>query len=352
MRTLLVDNYDSFTYNLFHYVAEVNGVEPVVVRNDDPDWHTDLLAEFDNVIISPGPGTPVRGSDFGICRDIIEHSELPLLGVCLGHQGIAHVYGGQVRPAPEVRHGRLSPVVHRQLDIFAGLPSPFEAVRYHSLVATDLPAQLEAIAWTPDGVLMGLRHRELPRWGVQFHPESIGTAYGHRLLRNFAELTQRRPQARAAASRPATRHGAGSQENESGGIPPVDRPLGDLPAAPAGAARCLRVRMRSLPTRCQDEVAFDQLFRATEHAFWLDSSRADTAEGRFSIMGDASGPLARVATADVWTDTVEVASASGVDLVPGRFLDWIDRTCGTCGWRSRSFRSTSRSAGWAISVTS
>ena len=170
MRTLLVDNYDSFTYNLFHYAAEVNGVEPTVVRNDDPNWRWDYLVEFDNVIISPGPGTPERSADFGICRYLIEHCEAPLLGVCLGHQGIAHVYGGKVLPAPEVRHGRLSPVVHRQQDVFAGLPSPFEAVRYHSLVATDLPATLEAIAWAPDGLLMGLRHRELPQWGVQFHP--------------------------------------------------------------------------------------------------------------------------------------------------------------------------------------
>src|SRR2546423_389698 len=142
MRTLLVDNYDSFTYNLFHYVAEVIGVEPIVVRNDDPTWQLDLLADFDNVIISPGPGTPERSADFGICRDIIEHCHVPLLGVCLGHQGIAHFYGGKVRPAIEVRHGRLSPIIHRQQDIFAGLPSPFAAVRYHSLVAKDLPPQL------------------------------------------------------------------------------------------------------------------------------------------------------------------------------------------------------------------
>jgi para-aminobenzoate synthetase len=312
MRTLLVDNYDSFTYNLFHYAAEVNGVEPTVVRNDDPDWRWDYLAEFDNVIISPGPGTPERSADFGICRSLIEHCELPLLGVCLGHQGIAHIYGGKVLPAPEVRHGRLSSVVHRQLDIFAGLPSPFEAVRYHSLVATDLPATLEAIAWTPDGVLMGLRHRELPQWGVQFHPESIGTAYGHRLLSNFAALTRRRPRQAAVLSRTSARTGTGGHETATEDVQRT-------------AVAHLRVEVRNLPAPCSSEIAFDELFRAADNAFWLDSSRTDTADGRFSIMGDASGPLARVASADVWARTVEVVSACGTDLVPDAFLDWLDR---------------------------
>jgi len=312
LRTLLVDNYDSFTYNLFHYSAEVNGVEPTVVRNDDPDWRWDYLAEFDNVIISPGPGTPERNADFGICRYLIEHCELPLLGVCLGHQGIAHVHGGKVLPAPEVRHGRLSPVVHHQQDVFAGLPSPFEAVRYHSLVATDLPATLEAIAWTPDGLLMGLRHRELPQWGVQFHPESISTAHGHRLLRNFAALTRRRPRPAAVLSQPPARVGTGGHQTADGNVPGI-------------SVRRLRVRVRSLPALCSSEVAFDELFRPADHAFWLDSSRTGSADGRFSIMGDGTGPLARVASADVWTRTVEVVCAAGTDLVPGAFLDWLDR---------------------------
>ena len=311
MRTLLVDNYDSFTYNLFHYAAEVNGVEPTVVRNDDPDWRWDYLAEFDNVILSPGPGTPERSADFGICRQLIEHCELPLLGVCLGHQGIAHVYGGKVLPAPEVRHGRLSSVIHSQLDIFADLPSPFEAVRYHSLAATDLPAALEAIAWTPDGVLMGLRHREQPQWGVQFHPESICTAYGHRLLSNFADLTRRRPRPTAVLSRTFASTGTGRHET----------PAEDVHC---GTAAHLRVEVRSLPTPCSSEIAFDELFRAAGNAFWLDSSCTDTADGRFSFMGDASGPLARMASADVWARTVEVVSARGTDLVSDTFLNWLD----------------------------
>ncbi|MFD0889704.1 anthranilate synthase component II, partial [Streptosporangium algeriense] len=191
MRTLLIDNYDSFTYNLFHYLAEVNGAAPHVIRNDDPGWHIDRVHEFDNVLISPGPGTPALEADFGICREIIEHSRLPLLGVCLGHQGVAYAGGAKVSPAPEPWHGRSSAISHNGDGLFAGIPSPFEAVRYHSLAVSDLPDELEAVAWTADGVLMGLRHRSRPLWGVQFHPESISTEHGHRLLRNFAELTRR-----------------------------------------------------------------------------------------------------------------------------------------------------------------
>ncbi|MBZ4319481.1 anthranilate synthase component II, partial [Streptomyces huiliensis] len=190
MRTLIVDNYDSFTYNLFHYLAEVNGTEPVVVRNDDPCPSAGELRNFDNVVISPGPGTPERPGDFGMCREIVEHGGLPLLGVCLGHQGICHLSGAAVRRAPEVRHGRVSPVLHTGTGLFAGLPSPFDAVRYHSLAVDGLPAELEALARTPDGVLMGVRHRRRPLWGVQFHPESVCTEHGHLLLRNFRDLTE------------------------------------------------------------------------------------------------------------------------------------------------------------------
>ncbi|MBV8933672.1 MAG: aminodeoxychorismate/anthranilate synthase component II, partial [Kutzneria sp.] len=189
MRTLLVDNYDSFTYNLAHYLVEVTGCAPLVLRNDDPRLMADLLGEFDNVVISPGPGTPEHNADLGYCMEIIQRCELPLLGVCLGHQAIAHCHGAKVSYAAEPRHGRVSLIEHDGTGVFDGLPSPFEAVRYHSLAVTDLPDDLRATAWTPDGVLMGLRHRDRPLWGVQFHPESIRTEYGRELLGNFARLT-------------------------------------------------------------------------------------------------------------------------------------------------------------------
>lgn len=293
MRTLLVDNYDSFTHNLAHYLAEVTGCAPTVLRNDDPALTPGLLAEFDNVVISPGPGTPEHEADLGLSRDIIAHCELPLLGVCLGHQAIAHRHGAKVARAEEPRHGRTSPVEHNGTGLFTGLPSPFRAVRYHSLAVTDLPAELAATAWTPDGVLMGLRHRTKPLWGVQFHPESIHTEHGHRLLRNFVDLTPTQPR-------------------------PVITTTGQ--ASPTGPQ--ISVHVRQIPTTVDPEAVFDQLFRAAENAFWLDSNGI----GRFSIMGSAAR---RVTSSDVdgsffdWLST-ELAGVHAVADVPFDFtLGWI-----------------------------
>ena len=307
MRTLLVDNYDSFTYNLFHYLAEVNGTPPEVIRNDDPGWRVDWLDSFDNVVISPGPGTPARAADIGLCREIIEQGDLSVLGVCLGHQAIAHLLGGVVGRAPEPRHGRVSPVLHKQVDVFAGLPSPFEAVRYHSLAATDLPDDLEPIAWTPDGVLMGLRHRQRPMWGVQFHPESISTEHGHRLLANFADLTRsHQGRTRATARTESASSPARVEKQES--------------------RTRLRVHVETLQTRWDDEVVFARLFGDRDVSFWLDSSRQDHGIGRYSVMGCADGPLARTVVADTQRGTVTVqGSDGGGDVIQSEFLDWLDR---------------------------
>ena len=312
MRTLLVDNYDSFTYNLFHYLAQVTGDEPVVIRNDEPGWRPGWRLGFDNVVISPGPGAPWRPADLGLSADLIQAGDVPLLGVCLGHQAIAHLHGAAVDRAPQAMHGRLSGVLHEGDGLFDGLPSPLLVVRYHSLAVSQLPAELEATAWTPDGVLMGLRHRELPQWGVQFHPESICTECGHRLLSNFTNLT-RRWQLETGASRAAGRWLSIA-------------PLGfGMSAGGSGPGRRLRLIVEKLPTRWVDEVVFDNLFRRSRHAFWLDSSRVDPTGGRFSIMGDASGPLARIATADVWDSTVTIRDARGTQRVRSPFFDWLAR---------------------------
>ncbi|MFF7977992.1 aminodeoxychorismate synthase component I [Streptomyces sp. NPDC007901] len=196
MKTLLIDNYDSYTYNLFQLIAEVNGEEPVVIRNDEGAGTLAALpglAGFDNVVVSPGPGHPGNGRDFGISARVIAEAAVPVLGVCLGHQGIALGEQARVAPAPQPRHGHLTRVRHDGRDLFEGLTQDFTAVRYHSLAVHEpLPAALEATAWAEDGVLMGLRHRERPLWGVQFHPESVLTEYGHRMLVNFRNLTARR----------------------------------------------------------------------------------------------------------------------------------------------------------------
>ena len=201
-RTLLIDNYDSFTYNLYQLLGEVNGQPPTVVRNDVA-WSALASGRLRQHRGLPRSRTARAGRWTSASAPArIRESGLPVLGVCLGHQGIADLFGGTVEHAPEPMHGRISPVRHTGEDIFAGLPSPFSAVRYHSLAVTGLADELEGIAWTEDGVLMGLRHRTRPVWGVQFHPESISSEYGRELLANFRDLTRRRHRA-APAQRPA-----------------------------------------------------------------------------------------------------------------------------------------------------
>ncbi|MDD7941296.1 aminodeoxychorismate/anthranilate synthase component II [Actinomycetospora lutea] len=182
MRVLVVDNYDSFVYNLVQYLAQL-GADPVVRRND-VDGVVDLVDEVDGVLVSPGPGTP---ADAGASTEVIRRCASlgrPMLGVCLGHQALGAAYGGVVDRAPELRHGKTSLVHHEGAGVLAGLPSPFTATRYHSLTVLPdtIPAELEPTGWTADGVLMAMRHRELPLEGVQFHPESVLTQDGHRLL--------------------------------------------------------------------------------------------------------------------------------------------------------------------------
>jgi anthranilate synthase/aminodeoxychorismate synthase-like glutamine amidotransferase len=184
-RVLVVDNYDSFVYNLVQYLGEL-GADPLVHRHDELTIDEITALEPDAVLISPGPGRP---EDAGLSNEIIRRfaGVRPVLGVCLGHQCIGQVYGGEIVRAPEIMHGKTSLVRHTGTGVFAGLPDPFEATRYHSLVVerASVPDELEVTAWTDDGVVMGLRHRTHDVEGVQFHPESILTASGHDLLRNF-----------------------------------------------------------------------------------------------------------------------------------------------------------------------
>lgn len=263
MKTLLIDNYDSFTFNLFQLLAEINGEAPLVVRNDELTWAEVAQLPVDNIVISPGPGRPERSGDFGICRQVILGSPLPILGVCLGHQGIGHLMGGRVVPAPRVMHGRICEIVHTGEGLFQGLPSPFKAVRYHSLVLDPhLPETLRAIAWTRDGVLMGLAHRTRPIWGVQFHPESICSEQGLALLANFRDLSG---PGRFRPARPAVR-------------PTSARPPRHT------------LHHRRLPRFADPEAVFQRHFAGAAGAFWLHSAVLQEDMGRFSFMGDSTGP--------------------------------------------------------------
>jgi anthranilate synthase component 2 len=185
---LVVDNYDSFTYNLVHYLAEL-GAETKVVRNDDLTAAEAWALKPEAVLLSPGPCTP---NEAGICLALLDTAplDMPIFGVCLGHQSMGQAFGGDVIRAKALMHGKTSPILHEGKSVFRGLPSPFTATRYHSLAVKreTLPDVLEVTAWTADGEIMGLAHKTRPIHGVQFHPESIATEHGHDLLANFLNL--------------------------------------------------------------------------------------------------------------------------------------------------------------------
>ncbi|MEH2124535.1 aminodeoxychorismate synthase component I [Nostoc sp.] len=303
MQTLIIDNYDSYTFNLYQMIAEVNGELPLVIYNDQLNWDELKEIAFDNIVISPGPGRPGRSEDFGVCRQIIENVDVPLLGVCLGHQGLGYLYGARVIHAPEVRHGRISKIYHNNSELFQGIPGNFSVVRYHSLlVANELPECLEKIAWTEEGLVMGLRHLHLPFWGVQFHPESICTEYGQKLLENFRDITL---QFTKKSSR-RQEVGGRRQEGEVGGAgsesllaesksPQKQYWIGYESVTPVMDKPCQKQEDKfELYTRKLDicpntEQIFVQLFKDAANAFWLDSSRVELGLSRFSFMGDGSG---------------------------------------------------------------
>jgi anthranilate synthase component 2 len=187
---ILIDNYDSFTWNLFHYLSEL-GAETVVHRNDKIGVGQVISAKPDAIVLSPGPATP---NEAGICLELIEKASptIPILGVCLGHQAIGQAFGGKVVRAPKMMHGKLSRVRHKGGGVFDDVPDNFEATRYHSLIVEreTFPADLEITAETDDGIIMGLRHRKRRVHGVQFHPESIASEHGHKLLKNFLDLAR------------------------------------------------------------------------------------------------------------------------------------------------------------------
>ena len=196
---LLIDNYDSFTFNLVHFLGDL-GAACVVKRNDALSVEEAMALKPEAIVLSPGPCTP---NEAGICVDLVRAAagKIPLLGVCLGHQAIGQAFGGKVVRAPEPVHGKTSPVYHENTDLFAGLPNPFTATRYHSLIVkrSDLPEELVVTAFIQDGIIMGLRHATLPVYGVQFHPESIATSHGHDILKNFLDLARRFNEPKQAA---------------------------------------------------------------------------------------------------------------------------------------------------------
>lgn len=327
LRTLLIDNFDSFTFNLFHYLAEVNGREPVVVTNDWPEWEPAVLAEFDNVVISPGPGAPDRAADFGICAEVLRIAEIPVLGVCLGFQGMAVGEGGIVGPAPTPVHGRVSSITHDGCDLFAGLPSPLGVVRYHSLAVAEVPAALEVTAQTEDGIVMGLRHRSRPQWGVQFHPESISTERGLEMVRNFARLTREWQDEQGGEAVDAGDRSPESREDCAAGTGEETGAVvrEEEHARPDERVRLtFDVRTRDLPMTSESEAIFSAIYADEPYAVWLDGHQPGQESSRFSIMGAPNGPLSRIARANVPAGTVSVTSTAGGETVESGLFDWLN----------------------------
>ncbi len=316
MSTLLIDNYDSYTYNIFHLLAAVSGEEPIVVHNDTVSWRALERWDFDAIVLSPGPGRPDRWHDFGVCADILRSSEIPVLGICLGHQGLGQVLNADVTTAPLAMHGRLSQVGHVGSGLFAGIPQRFSVVRYHSLAVTgSFGDKGRVIAWTDDGadgistdgadgvptdgadevqrangvpIVMGIEHAHRPLWGVQFHPESIATEHGQRLFENFYALArERKPSRRGRLNRPP--------------VPSRKQSLtsSPRPSVPSAGDSPFELCLRQIDAEPSTELLFERLFGEAEHAFWLDSADAPSPLARTSYLGTSMGPNREVLEYDV-----------------------------------------------------
>jgi para-aminobenzoate synthetase len=307
--TLLVDNYDSYTYNVFHLLAAVSGEEPKVVHNDMVSWKAlSARGEIDAIVLSPGPGRPQRWHDFGVCADILRHSEIPVLGICLGHQGIGDLLSGDVGAAPVVMHGRRSRVHHDDTGLFAGVPQGFSVVRYHSLAVTGIGPEGRVTAWTDDGVVMGIEHRTRPLSGVQFHPESVATEHGRRIVENFYERQGQR-------GRPRSRRA-------SGGAARAGRPR---MREPEQGRSGVGLRVRSIAGEVATEPLFERLFGALEHAFWLDSADAPTRLAQCSYMGTSDGAGRCVLEYDVAGKLVKTSEATMTTVEHGSIFEVLER---------------------------
>jgi para-aminobenzoate synthetase len=319
MKTLLIDNYDSFSRILFQYLWEVNGEKPIFIRNDELSLDAIGSERFDNILISPGPGRPDRKRDFGVCMEVIAaFPRVPILGVCLGHQGLGLFAGASVAAAPQVRHGKVSRILHDGTGLFAGLPQAFPAVRYHSLVIEpgSVPDSLVVTATAEDdGQIMAVRLKGRPAFGVQFHPESIGTEGGKILLANFRELTA------SLAGESKALHGrkAEAESIQASRSVPDD-------AQPRTASVSGAMPSRELPWR-DPEAVFASLFRDRPASFWLDSlAEPVSGEPLFSYMGTGSRLIeirgGGISIRDVGGDA---ASGSAGEKIEGDPFEYLDR---------------------------
>jgi para-aminobenzoate synthetase len=314
MKILIIDNYDSFTFNLFQQIAVVNGKEPQVIENDKITIDQIRELKPDAIVLSPGPGNPERADDFGVCAQVIQELDIPTLGVCLGHQGIAHYSGGKVIHAPSPMHGRLSTVHHNGSALFNAIPPNFSVVRYHSLaVDTTIPDHLEPLAWTMDGVLMALRHRKRPLWGIQFHPESICTQHGEQLIRNFLDLAvgYHTVQGRDVSYEPGHVRKLCPEDSYQPRQMPENKNY--------------KVCYRKVDAFIDPERAFMHFYADKDHAFWLGSDLVEKALSRFIFMGAADGPYSQVISYSVKDRSLVVRSGDKVTTTTESIFDYLNR---------------------------
>ena len=318
MTTLLIDNYDSFTFNLVQMLRS-SKEHVIVLKNDDASaWECIDWAFVDRIIVSPGPGSPAEPVDLGLSRDAIIGRARPLLGVCLGHQALCYLSGSTIQRAPHPMHGRTSRILHRGDPLFEGVPSGFLATRYHSLIVDDLPREVECTAESEDGLIMAVRHREWPAYGVQFHPESIGGECGEQILRNFLALSADALSQRRAPSAPVA---------DIAHYPTT-------PAAPPDGHAAPGVDWIELDHVPDAGAALQALFPSNETAFWIDTLATDASAASRSYIGAGLGPGTETLSHRVADGLTRVGTPDGTHRdVPGSIFDLL-------GSRVTNFRVT------------
>lgn len=301
MRSLIIDNYDSFTYNIYQLLAQVNGEKPIIITNNELSWQEIKELNIDNIIISPGSGNPQNLKDFGVCGEVLLKANIPILGVCLGHQGLGYFYGAKISRSPQPFHGRISKIYHSQDDLFNNISSPFLVVRYHSLMIDyPLPSHLEVIATTEDNLIMGIKHKFKPFWGVQFHPESICSQYGKELLINFKNLTENYNQfinknnQKFQFKKVQLNHSSINNDNNK-----------------------YQVYSKKLDILIDSALVFQEIYSKCDHSFWLDSSMVAEGLSRFSYMGDSEGDNSFLVEYNVNNQQIKVTKKNSINFLTG-----------------------------------
>lgn len=304
MQTLLIDHHDSYTYNLVELLRRVNGKDPFIVQHDEVRLTELQELDFDNVVISSGPGHPNNKADFQLSMEAIKQLNVPILGISLGHEGIAACFGAEVVQADHPGHGLTSGIFHNQEDLFAHIPNPFKAVRYHSLIvdAKSMPAHLEKIAWTKEGDVMGIRHIERPIWGVQYQPDSVETEYGEQLIQNFIDLTKSWQQ-----------NNPPKEMSTLNNKKIIEQKSGSFKKQPTQSS--YTVHVEKIDHLYDPETVFVELYGEKEKAFWLDSSRVEKGMARFSFIGSADGPLSEAIRYDLVKNVITKESGGEVEQI-------------------------------------